>query len=55
MAEYISPDRKWKIILDSETYYWIKMSNELTEQVGQFTIKEIIEATKNIAPEIWKK
>ena len=55
MAEYSSPDGKWKIILDPETHYWIDMSNELTEQVGQFTIKEIVEATKNIAPEIWKK
>ena len=28
---------------------------KLTEQQAQFTIDEIVEATKNIKPEIWKK
>jgi len=27
----------------------------LTEKQEQYTIKELVEATKNIAPEIWKK
>ena len=55
MSEYISPDGKWKIIFKHDTFYWIEMSKELTENVGQFTIKELVEATKNIAPEIWKE
>ena len=28
---------------------------KLTETQEQFTIRELVEATKNIAPEIWKK
>ena len=30
-------------------------TNKLTEQQKEFTIKEVIKATKNIDPEIWKK
>jgi hypothetical protein len=32
-------------------FYW----SALTEEQKSYTIKEIVEATKNIAPEIWKK
>ena len=46
----ISPDGKWKAILDPNTgLRWI----QLTHTREQFTIKEIVEATKQIAPEIW--
>ena len=55
MVQYTSPDGKWKIILDNATARWIDLSNNLTETAGQFTIRELVEATKNIAPEIWKK
>ncbi len=46
----ISPDGKWKIIITDEIIKWV----ELTESKSQYTIKEIVEATKNIDPEIWK-
>jgi len=55
VVQYTSPDGKWKIILDNATVCWIDLSNNLTETAGQFTIRELVEATKNIAPEIWKK
>ena len=55
MSEYISPDGKWKIILGHESIRWLDLSINLTETAGQFTIKELVEATKKIAPEIWKK
>ena len=45
----ISPDGKWKIIIEDNQVKWI----ELTEPKYQFTIEEIVEATKNIKPEIW--
>lgn len=51
MVEYTSPDGKWTVVLDHDRVEWI----ELTKQQGQFTIKELVEATKNIAPEIWKR
>jgi len=51
VAQYISPDGKWKIIIQNDRVNWI----ELTNVVVQFTIKEIVEATKNIEPDIWKK
>ena len=55
MSEHISPDGKWKIILGDDEIRWIDLSNNLTETTVQFTIRELVEATKNIAPEIWKK
>ena len=45
----ISPDGKWKIIIEDNQVKWI----ELTEPKYQYTIEEIVEATKNIKPEIW--
>ena len=51
MSGNISPDGKWKIIVQDDRVIWI----ELTNMIGQFTIKEIVEATKNIKPDIWKK
>ena len=55
MFQYTSPDGKWKIIFEQNRFHWVDMSKELTENVGQFTIKELVEATKNIAPELWKE
>ena len=49
MSEHISPDGKWKIVIQDSYVKWIK----LTEQPMQFTIDEIVEATKKIKPEIW--
>ena len=46
----ISPDGKWKIVIQDNQVRWV----ELTESKSQYTIKELVEATKNIAPEIWK-
>ena len=47
----ISPDGKWKVVFDpSSGIRWV----QLTQPRNQFTIKEIVEATKKIAPEIWK-
>jgi len=49
--EYVSPDHKWKIIIRSGDAVWV----DLTKMPFSYTIKEIVEATKAIAPEIWKK
>lgn len=47
----VSPDGTWKIVIENNQIRWIK----LTKEEKQFTIKEIVEATKNIDPSIWKK
>jgi hypothetical protein len=44
-----SPDGKWQIIIEDNKVKWI----ELTEQQDQFTIEEIVQATKDIEPDIW--
>ena len=46
-----SPDGKWRVIVKNNQIHWV----ELTESKSQYTIKELVEATKNIAPELWKK
>ena len=45
----ISPDGKWKIIIEDNQVKWI----ELTEPKYQYTIEELVQATKDIEPEIW--
>ena len=45
----ISPDGKWKIIIEDNQVKWI----ELTETEDQYKIQELVEATKRILPEIW--
>jgi len=47
----VSPDGIWKIVVEDNKVKWIK----LTKHKQQFTIEEIVEATKNIAPKIWKE
>ena len=47
---YISPDGKWKIIIEDNKVKWV----ELTQSTKQYTTQELVEATKNIAPELWK-
>ena len=47
----VSPDGTWKIVVENNQIRWIK----LTKEKKQFTIKEIVEATKNIDPSIWRK
>ena len=49
MSGNISPDGKWKIIIEDNEIVWI----ELTEKEDQYTIQELVEATKRILPEIW--
>ena len=51
MSGNTSPDGKWKIIIEDNQAEWI----ELTDHKGQFTIEEIVQATKDIDPDIWKK
>ena len=46
-----SPDGKWQVVVENNEIRWI----DLTKSEYQYTIKELVEATKNIAPEIWKK
>jgi len=47
-----SPDGKWKVTIDKDgNLTWF----DLTKVKGAYTIQEIVEATKNIYPEIWKK
>jgi hypothetical protein len=55
VSEYISPDGVWKIVFQRDEFHWVDMSKELTGNVAQFTIRELVEATKNIAPELWKE
>jgi len=45
----ISPDGKWKIIIEDNQVKWV----ELTEPKYQYTIQELVEATKRVLPEIW--
>jgi hypothetical protein len=45
----ISPDGKWKIIIEDNQVKWV----ELTEPKYQYTIEEIVQATKDIKPNIW--
>jgi len=47
----ISPDGKWMVKFENNQLAWIK----LTRDEKQFTIQEIVQATKNIDPKIWKK
>ena len=49
MSGNTSPDGKWKIIIENNQVKWI----ELTEPKYQYTIQEIVEATKRVLPEIW--
>lgn len=49
MFDNISPDGKWKIVIENGEIKWI----ELTEKEDQYTIQEIVDATKRILPEIW--
>ena len=46
-----SPDGKWEVVIENNQIRWV----ELTKSKYQYTIKELVEATKNIAPELWKK
>jgi len=46
----ISPDGNWQVIIENNQIRWV----ELTKSKSQYTIKEIVEATKNIDPKIWK-
>jgi hypothetical protein len=45
----ISPDGKWKIIIEDNQVKCI----ELTETEDQYKIQELVDATKRILPEIW--
>jgi len=46
----ISPDGKWQITIDKDgNVNW----HELTQTRSQYTIEEIVDATKRILPEIW--
>ena len=45
----VSPDGKWKIIIEDNQVKWV----ELTENKDQHKIQELVEATKRILPEIW--
>ena len=45
----ISPDSKWKIIVENNQVKWV----ELTENKDQYTIQELVDATKRVLPEIW--
>ena len=49
MFDNISPDGKWKVVIENGEIKWI----ELTEKEDQYTIQERVDATKRILPEIW--
>ena len=49
MSGNTSPDGKWQIIIEDNTVKWI----DLTEPKYQYTIEELVQATKDIKPEIW--
>ena len=44
MSGNTSPDGKWKIIIEDNKVKWI----ELTEPKYQYTIQELVEATKRV-------
>ena len=46
---YVSPDGKWQVVVIDSTATWV----ELTEPKYQYTIQELVEATKRVLPEIW--
>ena len=47
----VSPDGKWQVFIDEHgNVTW----EDLTKTPGAYTIEEVIEATKNIYPELWK-
>ena len=46
----ISPDGKWQVTIKDGKLNWF----DLTKIQGQYTIKEIVEATKRILPHLWK-
>tara|TARA_Y100000592_G_scaffold100356_1_gene180088 strand:- start:2029 stop:2196 length:168 start_codon:yes stop_codon:yes gene_type:complete len=47
----VSPDGKWQITIDKDgNVIWF----DLTKITGAYTIKEVLEATKKILPEIWQ-
>jgi len=45
----ISPDGKWKIVIEDNKVKWIN----LTEPKYQYTIEELVQATKDIKSDIW--
>ena len=49
MSGNISPDGKWKILIEDNKIVWV----ELTDDGSKFTIQELVESTKKILPEIW--
>ncbi len=49
MSGNISPDGKWMVVIEDNKVVWI----DLTEKQDQYTIQELVEATKRILPEIW--
>ena len=49
MSGNTSPDGKWKIIIENNEVKWVK----LTKPKYQYTIQELVEATKRVLPEIW--
>ncbi len=51
MSGNISPDGKWKIVIEDNKVKWI----ELTDQQGPLTIEELVQATKDIEPDIWQR
>jgi|MDSW01.3.fsa_nt_gb hypothetical protein len=46
----VSPDGNWAIVLEDNQIRWV----QLTKPKTQYTIQELVEATKAIAPEVWK-
>jgi len=46
---YVSPDGKWQVVVTNDTVTW----SELTRPKYQYTIQELVEATKRVLPEIW--
>jgi hypothetical protein len=46
---HVSPDGKWKIIIEGNNIKWV----ELTKDKDQYTIQELVDATKRILSEIW--
>lgn len=49
----ISPDGKWKIIIEDNKLLWIDLTKR--DSNSKFTTEEIVEATKKIMPELWNE
>jgi hypothetical protein len=50
VSSNISPDSKWKVVIEDNKVKWI----QLGKKIYRYTTEELVQATKNIDPDLWK-